>query len=357
MSKFAFRCPVCDSGVHVSDSGRRALCEGCGSDAAMASGVVHFIRSEERRLEQAYYDDVYIESTSSDLIDLHAEWRSLYYPMNRRVLTLVGDIEGRVVVLLGNGTSSKELAFLEQDPALLVVSDLSPAAIARLRDQWLPDGRPNVVFAAIDALDLPFPDGSVDLLYGCAFVHHLPDVDAFLTEAVRVLAPGGRCVFADSAYAPLWQAAKSTLLRPLMHYYHRILEPSPEDLRFTLEGGFREERLARRILELGCQPWFERSGFVHYFVTRASERLPPQRIWRALVLHDGFLAALISFDERIARFEVVQRNLIRLVWGLDKPRSAATPEASKSSPTQQQPPVARSPRTGADDAFSARTSA
>jgi len=275
LSEFVVRCPVCGSDVQVSDSGRRALCSDCGRDAATAYGVAHFVRGEERRLEQEYYDGVYLESTPGDLSDLHAEWRSLYYPMNRRVLAHVGDIGGRVVVLLGNGTSSKELAFLEQDPALLVVSDLSPTAVATLRDQWLPHGHPNVVFAAIDALDLPFPDGSVDLLYGYAFVHHLPDVDAFLTEAARVLAPGGRCVFADNAYAPVWQAAKRTLLRPLMHYYHRILEPSPEDLRFTLAGGFREEHLAARTLELGCQPWFERSGFVHYLITRASERLPP----------------------------------------------------------------------------------
>ena len=320
LREFVLRCPTCGSGLCVSDSGRRALCNGCGRDASTTAGVVQFVRDEERRLEQAYYDSVYLESAPNDLNDLHAAWRSLYYPMNRRVLARVGDVRGRVVVLLGNGTSSKELAFLERDPALLVVSDLSPTAVAALRDQWLPHGQPNVVFAAIDALDLPFADGSVDLLYGYAFVHHLPDVDAFLAEAVRALAPGGRCVFVDNAYAPLWQAAKRTLLCPLMLYYHRLEEPSPEDLRFTFAGGFREEHLAGRILELGCRPWFERSGFVHYLVTRASERLPPQGLWRALVARDAFLAALIRLDDRISRFDAVQRNLIRLVWGLDKPR-------------------------------------
>ncbi len=319
LSELSFHCPVCGSDVEISGGGSRALCSRCGHDAAAASGVAHFVRSEERILEQAYYDGVYLESESGDVTDLHAEWRSLYYPMNRRVLARVGDVKGRAVVLLGNGTSPKELVFLEQDPAVLVVSDLSPAAVAALRDRWLPEGHPNVVFAAIDALDLPFRDGSVELLYGFAFVHHLPDVDAFLAEAVRVLAPGGRCVFADDAYAPAWQAAKRTVLRPLMRYFHRVHEPSPEDLRFTLEGGFREEQLAGRIRELGCQPWFERSGLVHYLVTRASERLPPQRLWRAVVAHDAFLAALLRVDERISRFETVRQNLIRLVWGLDKP--------------------------------------
>lgn len=42
----------------------------------------------------------------------------------------------------------------------------------------------------MDAQELPLRDASVDLLYGNAFVHHLPHVDAFLSEAARVLRPG-----------------------------------------------------------------------------------------------------------------------------------------------------------------------
>lgn len=86
-----------------------------------------------------------------------------------------------------------------------------------------------------------------------------------------------------------------------MRYFHRLQKPSPEDLRFTLAGGFREERLARRISELGCEPWFERSGFIHYLFTRASERLPPQQAWRALVGTDAVLRALIRVDRLLGR--------------------------------------------------------
>src|SRR5262245_66693908 len=104
-STFLFLCPSCGSGIAVHDSGRRAPCGRCGLDAATTAGVVDFVRNEERLLEQSYYDDVYVHSPSSDPIDLHAEWRSLYYPVNRRVLARVGNVKGRVVVLLGNGTS------------------------------------------------------------------------------------------------------------------------------------------------------------------------------------------------------------------------------------------------------------
>lgn len=269
--------------------------------------------------EEAYYEEVYAGEHGGSITDVQAEWQSRYYPMNAAVLRRVGTVRGKAVVLLGNGTSEKELMFLDQDPALLVYSDLSPAALRLVRKRRFPEGRRSLVFATIDAQHLPFADESVDLIYGYAFVHHLPDVDAFLSEVARVLRPGGRSVFMDHAYSPLWQGAKRTLLRPLMRYFHRLEQPSPEDLRFTLAGGFREHHLSGRICELGCEPWFERSGFIHYLFTRASERLPPQKAWRALVRKNALLETLIRLDKLLARAPAMERNQIVLVWGFDKP--------------------------------------
>lgn len=42
---------------------------------------------------------------------------------------------------------------------------------------------------------LPFPDGSFGLVVGCAFLHHLPDPVAFMSEVRRVLAPGAPFIF------------------------------------------------------------------------------------------------------------------------------------------------------------------
>lgn len=41
-----------------------------------------------------------------------------------------------------------------------------------------------------DMLELPFEDDSVDMLVGCAFLHHLPEPDKFMREVLRVLKPG-----------------------------------------------------------------------------------------------------------------------------------------------------------------------
>ena len=50
--------------------------------------------------------------------------------------------------------------------------------------------------AACEAAELPFEDGSFDLVLGHAVLHHLPDLEGAFREFHRVLRPGGRIVFA-----------------------------------------------------------------------------------------------------------------------------------------------------------------
>ena len=52
----------------------------------------------------------------------------------------------------------------------------------------------NVSFAKFDLLTTPWPgiaDKSVDLLFGCLVLEHLPSLDAVFGEACRILKPGG----------------------------------------------------------------------------------------------------------------------------------------------------------------------
>ena len=54
----------------------------------------------------------------------------------------------------------------------------------------------------VDALDMPFEDGSVRAIYGMNCFHHFPDPDRFFTELERVLGPGGGCVLVDPYHGP-----------------------------------------------------------------------------------------------------------------------------------------------------------
>jgi SAM-dependent methyltransferase len=229
----------------------------------------------------------------------------------------VGNLRGRTALLLGNGESQAELYFLTKEPRALIYTDLSAVGLAKLR-RALRFPADNVVFTAMDALDLPLRDKSVDLVYGFAFAHHLPDLDRFIGEVERVLRPGGRCVMMDNAYAPIWQRLKLVWLRPLMWLSHRREPRSPEDLHDTMAGGFREERLAEVIERAGCDPWAERVAFLYYLWKRASVSLFPGA-FRVIPRHDRVAQACLHTDRLLARFAWGRRNMIRLVWGFDKP--------------------------------------
>jgi SAM-dependent methyltransferase len=275
--------------------------------------------------ERAYYDQYYSDQPGwarldLDLSSLGARWHGPQAPPERRAAwRRLGELQDKTVLLLGNGDSYPELYLLTARPAVLIYSDLSPAGLRSIRDGFDVDGyQERLLFAAIDACDLPFFDGSVDVIWAFAVAHHMPDLDRFLGEAARVLRPGGRCVLMDNAYSPLWQRLKLGALRPLMRLSHRREPRSPEDMRDTLAGGFREEDLARRITAVGGRPWFERQALFSYMWHRASVALFPDEL-RFLSRHRSIDSVLVAVDTHLARFKPVRRNLVRLIWGFDKP--------------------------------------
>jgi SAM-dependent methyltransferase len=104
-----------------------------------------------------------------------------------------------------------------------VATDISPGMLATLEANARTLGL-DVETVACDAEALPFEDGSFDLVFGHAVLHHLPDLDQAFREIRRVLRPGGTFAFAGepsrvgdrlaqlpkrgaTVLAPLWRAA------------------------------------------------------------------------------------------------------------------------------------------------------
>jgi SAM-dependent methyltransferase len=341
----AFRCPVCHSDLAITDAQTGPHCRVCGFSAPIASGVIDFIPEDGGGGERAYYDDFYertpVRGKPGALDALARTWTEPSAPWEmQRVWERLGDLRDRTVLLLGNGESYNELYLLTKRPRALIYSDLSPVGLRELRRHVDTASLGNLLFAAIDAMDLPLRDESVDLVYGFAFVHHLPDVERFLREAARVLRPGGRCVLMDNAYSPLWQHLKLGWLATLMRLSHRTQPRSPEDVRDTLAGGFREERLADSIRRVGGIPWFERVALLYYVWHRASVALFPSAA-RLLPRHDLISAACMRADRFLSRFSWARRNMIRLIWGFDKPRHSGADPGQEIVGAASHAPVAK----------------
>jgi ubiquinone/menaquinone biosynthesis C-methylase UbiE len=111
-----------------------------------------------------------------------------------------------------------------------VATDISPGMLARLERSAAEMGL-QVETAPCEATELPFEDGSFDLVFGHAVLHHLPDLAAAFREFRRVLRPGGVVAFCGepshygdrlaswpkrgaNAVAPLWRALMGAAPRP-----------------------------------------------------------------------------------------------------------------------------------------------
>jgi SAM-dependent methyltransferase len=68
------------------------------------------------------------------------------------------------------------------------------------------------VDCVVDAMRLPFADGSLRLICMTNVFHHICDVSAFLAEAGRCLVPGGRLLIVDQH--------RGIISRPVLKYAH-----------------------------------------------------------------------------------------------------------------------------------------
>lgn len=125
---------------------------------------------------------------------------------------------------IGAGTGYFTLNLLEAGIVKeATCTDISPGMLSSLATNAERLGL-QVRTAQADAESLPFADASFELVIGHAVLHHLPDLERAFSEFHRVLAPGGRIVFAGEpsrfgdqlaaapkrgavALAGLWRAA------------------------------------------------------------------------------------------------------------------------------------------------------
>jgi SAM-dependent methyltransferase len=298
-------------------------CVACGRSFTEVRGCIDFAGLDEARQEERrYYEGRYRSEGGAARPYEPEQWAALWadpnFPERAAILRRMGDLRGKVVLCLGNGASRKELYLLHLG-ARLVHSDLSlngPLSVKQEYDLSAYAGRAH--FHAFDAFQVPLPDASVDVLYAFELVHHLPDVPKFFDEVRRLLKPGGICIFFDHAYSPVWQLAKKTVLWPLTKAVHLIHGISPEDLRASEVGGFREEAMERLGREHGLTAaFFERTTFFQYLVREGTGKLigfnRSQWIYRLTGSIGSWLDRVLT-----ARVDALKRSRIELVWGFER---------------------------------------
>ena len=275
------------------------------------------VRSEE---ERDFHESLYAtggwwaSDACLDAVMLDEAWEE--EPGCTEYLRSIGDVRGKTVLLLGNGTSFKEFRFVQLG-AHVVFTDLSMQGVLYIRRRYqasqLAREYPGACeFHAVNASYLPFAAESFDLIYADAMVHHLDDLQPFLSEIHRCLKPNGVCRFLDTAYSSAWQTAKKTVLHPLQVRTHLRTGISPEDERATARGGYTRRELERLQVQIGFSSlYYERVALLDYLLWRARCKLNLPRLL-------DFRPAIRAMDRLLARTPLMRRQGIALVFGFQK---------------------------------------
>ncbi|MDA0673068.1 MAG: methyltransferase domain-containing protein [Cyanobacteria bacterium] len=226
----------------------------------------------------------------------------------------------------GIGGSSRLLA---RDYGFAVTGvTISPQQVARAQ-QLTPPGV-NAQFQVGDALDLPFPDGSFDVVWSVEAGPHMPDKARFASELLRVLKPGGVLVVADWNQRDDRQRPLNGWERPVMR---QLLDQWSHPAFASIEG-FAEELAA--------------TGWVAGTVETADwtqATLPSwlDSIWQGIVRPQGLVRFGLSGFIKSLR-EVPTLLLMRLAFGTGLCRfgmfravraatGARSPQAATSEPS------------------------
>lgn len=102
----------------------------------------------------------------------------------------------------------------------VVASDLTAEMLAAASAFLKEQGATNVQTALADAEALPFPDGSFDVVTARIAPHHFANPQRFVSEAARVLRPGGRFLLDDN------MAPEEEELDVFMNRFEKWRDPS-----------------------------------------------------------------------------------------------------------------------------------
>ena len=198
--------------------------------------------------------------------------RDTAYPLEY-AYHLLGDIRGQRVVDFGCGSGANSVLLANRGAHVWGV-DISEDLLRLAQRRLAVNGRDGAAtFLAGSAHDLPFPDQSIDVVFGIAILHHL-DLALVSREVRRVLKPGGRAIFQE----PVRNSKVIRFVRGLIPY--RAPDISPYERPLTDE---QIEQFAR--------------GFSRWSVRAFA--LPHVQLGQVLPLVRNRVARLYEWDRRL----------------------------------------------------------
>lgn len=201
----------------------------------------------------------------------------------------LGDVAGKRIVDFGCGSGANSVLLANRGAHVWGI-DISEDLLRLARRRLAVSGRDGgATFIAGSAHDMPFPDNSIDVVFGIAILHHL-DLDLVSREVRRVLKPGGRAIFQE----PVRNSAVLRFLRSLVPY--RAPDISPYERPLT------DAELER--FAAGFQKWSVRAFALPH--VQVGQVLPVVRnYWQKLYEMDKTMLRAAPWLARYASIRVI----------------------------------------------------
>jgi SAM-dependent methyltransferase len=164
------------------------------------------------------HNDV-VRDSFTQQVGLFTSEKSVFAPRSASATAWVEPLDHDMIVLdvaCGAAHAAEQIA---PHVRQVIGIDLTPALLHAGDERLAGAGIDNVLLQEGDAADLPFVDGSFDLVVCRSSLHHMPDPAVATEEMARVCRPGGRVVVSD-------MIVPGVTLRDAFDKLHRTIDPS-----------------------------------------------------------------------------------------------------------------------------------
>ena len=178
-----------------------------------------------------HVNDLYVKNdTLSTRLGLHDKYSANAYGFYNWIFDQFAFSEGFRVLELGCGTGRIWANRRLPKDMKVTLTDVSDLMLSKAKSAL--NGNPGFEFRKADIQRICFPDACFDAVIANHMLYHVPDLDSGLSEAARVLAPGGRfyaTTNGENTLLELQQIYKSFEGRGTFTY--------AKDVPFTLRNG------------------------------------------------------------------------------------------------------------------------
>lgn len=116
--------------------------------------------------------------------------KSLRFVEKPIMLSMLPNLDGKRVLLLGCGTAEESELLSQYNPKKITGIDISEKSILIAKESY-----PNCDFYVGNILELPFKENEFDFIFSSLAISHIEDKDKAFKEIYRVLDDGGQLLF------------------------------------------------------------------------------------------------------------------------------------------------------------------